>query len=770
MAIQYGKKTPLLVQFRPASFQRWRSLPVFGSWLDEFLLWLHEAQHYSLATVVVYLSRIPALVRWLRARRITSSSQLTLQHLQAARSHFVARHEATSAVVGVLERFLRTTGTVPEGQPPPLSPVEQELQNFTSYLCTTRGLAEKTIKNHRQKLRGFLKFLRFDRSPRSLQKLQPRQIEAFLRQSARTNNRFSLQHVVATLRTFLRWRHAQGFLSRPLHLQIDTPRVYRGEQLPRALPWHQVQGLLRSIDRSEPIGQRDFAMLYLVAAYGLRSSELVQLTLDDIDWQERTLRISQTKNRQPLQLPLTDEAANILIDYLRKTREPSVHRHLFLRIKAPRGPLQPTAVREVLAYRIRQSGLDLPPCGGHVLRHSFAMRMVRQGVSFKSIGDALGHRHIESTSAYIRLDLEALREAALAVPGPVPDRAPTLISPCQLPSIRGARRSLKLPKGFQSWLGPSIKRYLELKRSLGRIFRSEEAVLAHWDHFLHCLYPRSCGVRAQMFARWTNELTHLSTTGSRAHQRIVRNFLLFHARDHHRTFIPDPLTFPKPAPVVVPRLISEVEMARVLEAAQQLLPTAENPLRAETLRVGLILLFCCGLRLGELLRLKLSDIDIEQAVLSIRLTKFHKSRLVPLSPSVAEELKSYLQTRKQEKLPTAPETFLMWSQRRSPEVYGPGRLLSLWHRLCVSARVLNAQGHSPRLHDARHSCAVLVLQRWYAQGADVQAKLPYLAAYLGHVSPASTHYYLKLTPELRQAASERFHQLFAPLWATGGIA
>lgn len=731
---------------------------------------MHEAQHYTLATIALYLSRIPSAVRWLQARQITSAGQLTLQHLQAAHGHFIARHDATSTVVGVLERFLRTRGTVPEGQPPSLSPVEQELQNFTSYLRTTRGLADKTIRNHRQWLRGFLKFLRFDRSPRSLQQLQLRQIETFLRQSARTNNRFSLQHEVATLRTFLRWRHAQGLLSRPLHLQIDTPRVYRGEQLPRALPWHQVQELLRSIDRSEPIGQRDFAMLYLAATYGLRSAELVQLTLDDIDWEERTLRIRQTKNKQPLQLPLTDEAATILISYLRKTCARSVHRHLFQRVNAPRGPLQPTAVREVLAHRIRQSGLDLTPCGGHVLRHSFAMRMVQQGVSFKSIGDALGHRHTESTSAYIRLDVESLRDAALPVPDTAPGQAPALISPSKLPRIRGARLSLHLPKCFRSWLGPSLKRYLDLKRSLGRVFRREGAVLAHWDNFVHCSYPRRCGVRAQMFAQWTNELAHLSPTGSRAHQRIVRNSLLFYARDHRNTFIPDPLTFPKPAPVLVPRLISEEEMARVLGAAQQLLPTAENPLRAETLRVGLILLFCCGLRLGELLRLKLSDIDMERAVLSIRLTKFHKSRLVPLSPSAAEELKGYLKTRKQMKLPTAPDAFLMWSQRRSPEVYGPGSLLSLWHQLCVSARVLTAQGHPPRLHDARHSCAVLVLHRWYAQGADVQAKLPYLAAYLGHVSPASTHYYLKLTPELRQAASERFHQLFAPLWASGGIA
>jgi integrase len=511
-------------------------------------------------------------------------------------------------------------------------------------------------------------------------------------------------------------------------------------------------------------------MLYLAAAYGLRSAELVQLTLDDLDWQARTLRIRRTKNKQPLELPLTDEAATILIRYLREARPQSDQRHLFQRVNAPRGPMQPTAVREVLAQRIRQSGLALPPCGAHVLRHSFAMRMVQQGVSFKAIGDALGHRAIESTSVYIRLDVESLREVGLSVPAAGSSHPSTLLSPSKLPRIRAARPSCRLPKRLQSWLASAINSYLDLKRSLGRVFRSEEAVLAHWDHFLHRDYPHSRGVRPQMFMQWCQELAGLSPTGSRARQRIVRNFLLFYARDHRRTFIPDRLTFPKPAPVLTPRLISEAEMARVLAVAQQLPPTAENPLRAQTVRIGLILLFCCGLRLGELLRLKLSDIDTERAVLSIRLTKFHKSRLAPLSPSAMEELQGYLKVRRQKKLPTAPDSFLMWSQRRTPEVYCPGRLVSLWHRLCVSAGVLSAQGHPPRLHDLRHSCAVLVLQNWYAQGLDVQAKLPYLATYLGHANVASTHYYLKLTPELRQAASERFHRRFASLWTTGGIA
>lgn len=745
-------------------------MPIFGPLLDEFVQWMHDEQHYTLGSASIYLNVVPKIMRWLQPQQIRLLPQLTLQHLQAAHRYFRPRHHAISAAARLLERFLRAKGTVPEGEVPALSPVEVEIDRFAVYLRETRGLAEKTIRGHRQQLQAFLRFLRFDRGPSRLRQLQPRQIESFLRCAARTNNRFSLQHVVATVRAFLQWRHAQGLLARPLHRQIDTPRVYRGERLPRALPWTQVQALLQSIDRSEASGRRDFTLLYLAAAYGLRCGELVCLTLDDIDWQGRTLRILQTKTRQPLQLPLTDEAANILISYLRQARPKSAFRQLFLRMMAPRGPLHPTAVRQVMAHRLQRSGLNLPPCGTHVLRHSLAMRLMQQGVSVKSIGDALGHRDIESTWVYLRLDVEALREVALPVPAPVPGEPVTLVTARSLPRIRPARPSRDLPAHFHSRLAPSLQRYVDLKRALGRRWRVEVAVLGHWDDFLHREYPQAGRVRVDMFTGWTTELARLTPTGSHVYQRIVRNFLLFHARDYTGTFIPDPLSFPKPAPAVSPRLISEAEMARVLDAARQLPATPTNPLRAQTLRMGLLLLFCCGLRRGELLRLRLGDIENEQTVLRIRLTKFYKSRLVPLAPTVTAEMQQYLQQRRRMKLPMAPEAFLMWSGHWASEVYGATNLSATWHRLCVSTQVLTAQGFPPRLHDLRHSMATNALQRWYAQGADVQAKLPHLAAYLGHVSIVSTHYYLRLTPELRQAASERFHQRFAALFTVGGVA
>jgi integrase/recombinase XerD len=151
-----------------------------------------------------------------------------------------------------------------------------------------------------------LQFLGFDQNPDCLRRLEISQIEAFLHRCAKTNSRHSMQHVVATLRAYLRREHASGILPQTLHLQIDTPRVYRLERLPRAIPWNQVEALLCSIDRSEPHGLRDFTLLYLAAAYGLRSSELVRLTLDDIDWRGCSLMLAGRKNKHATRLPMTD--------------------------------------------------------------------------------------------------------------------------------------------------------------------------------------------------------------------------------------------------------------------------------------------------------------------------------------------------------------------------------------------------------------------------------------------------------------------------------
>jgi len=237
-----------------------------------------------------------------------------------------------------------------------------------------------------------------------------------VRQIAVRVSRATLQHSVAHLRSFLRWLAVHGQTPKGLDSQIDTPRVYHQEHLPRALPWETVRALLHSIDRTTALGRRDYAMLLLIATYGLRSSEIVALTLDDFAWRRGELRVPRRKVDGALTLPLTDDAGDAVLNYVRHGRPPLPTRVVFLRARPPAGVLKPTAVTEVFQTRARRSGLAIPFQGAHCLRHSLAVQLLREGVSLKAIGDVLGHRTVESTCMYLRLATEDLRDVPLSLP------------------------------------------------------------------------------------------------------------------------------------------------------------------------------------------------------------------------------------------------------------------------------------------------------------------------------------------------------------------
>jgi len=760
----------VIAQLLPKAHSVYQALPVFGGMVDAFTAWSHR-EGYTHGTIRNQLKDIKYLAHLFRRRGIQTLSALNAQHLEKAWRRYHKEKPNLGGTIRQVQCFLAEQGLMAVEEPTK-SPSDVQLDLFAEHLCDVRGLAKDTVLGHTRQLRAFLRFLRFDQTPSLLESLRITHIEAFLRHAARTNNRFSLQHVVATVRAFLRLQHAEGVIPQPLHLQIDTPRVYRLEALPRAWTWEKVQALLRSIDQSDAHGLRDFTIIYMAAAYGLRSGELVRLTLESIDWRHAVLQIAQTKTRQTLRLPLTDEAGDILQRYLRCGREPSERRELFLRIRAPRGALKPTAIHDILDSRVRRSGLDIRFQGTHALRHTFAVHLLRQGVPMKTIGDTLGHRDVESTAVYLRLAVDDLRAVGLAIPA-VAEPA-DLLPPGwdnDMPRIRPHVDCRHHPNtAFQSRWAASLREYLATKRALGRQYANEGKVLQDWDAFVFRFHPESTAPDAQMFHSWAEGLAHLTPTVHRNRLRIVRNFLLFHSRNHPVEFIPEVATFPRPSAHRQPRIVSEAEMARVLATAARLLPSPCNPLRAETARLSFILLFCCGLRRGELLRLKIAHIDQVQHLLRIEDTKFHKSRWVPMSNSVCEALQDYLRLRRRKRLPSEPESFLIWSRGR-PEpqaVYTATALSRIWQHLCLSTGVVDERGRPPRLHDLRHSFAVNALQRWYTQGDDAQAMLPHLAGYLGHVSPVSTYYYLQLTPQLSAAASQRFHTLCEPLFQHGG--
>ena len=313
---------------------------------------------------------------------------------------------------------------------------------------------------------------------------------------------------------------------------------------------------------------------------------------------------------------------------------------------------------------------------------------------------------------------------------------------------------MSTPRSLDSALGPTIASYVALKKALGRRFTTETAVLAQLDRFLVSERPGPDTLTPSSFAAWSLTLAHLAPTVRRDRMRIVRNLCLYLRRSDPGCFVPDPSGFPAPHAPRPPYIFSKEQIIRLLHDAANLRPSSTSPLRAEVFRLAIVLLYTAGLRRGELVRLVLSDYDPVESTLIVRESKFHKSRLVALSTDAACEVRAYLQARR--RLPHDPDAPLLISRSGGLRAYSGGGLRQGLRDLFCSADVRTPQGLLPRVHDLRHTYAVHALLRWYHDGADVQAKLPALATAMGHVSVASTAYYLAFLDPIAEAASDRF--------------
>ena len=405
----------MLLSLLPKAHQKFLCLPLLGPIADGFHDWL-AANSYAAGSRKHIIRMLPHVDADLRRHGVRGLSDLTHVLLHACWRRFIKVYPTQAGCVRSLERYLVTAGRITS---PGIETSETDVAKFLSckyanHLREVRGFADSTISQHRYTAQCFLDHLTARRV--SVGSIQPKNVETYIKQAGRRLSRASLQHEIAALRGLLRFLATEGKIRPGLDRQIDTPRLYRLEQLPRALAWETVRTLLKSIDTASPLGVRDYAMFLLIATYGLRASEIVSICLEDVSWRQRILHIHQRKTSSPLELPLTNEVASALVRHLKRTPPAAPYRRVFLRMRAPQGLLKPTAVTEAFQALVRKSGLNIPFHGPHCLRHSYAVHLLKNGTPLKTIGDILGHRSTESTSMYLRLATSDLREVALDVP------------------------------------------------------------------------------------------------------------------------------------------------------------------------------------------------------------------------------------------------------------------------------------------------------------------------------------------------------------------
>jgi integrase/recombinase XerD len=296
---------------------------------------------------------------------------------------------------------------------------------------------------------------------------------------------------------------------------------------------------------------------------------------------------------------------------------------------------------------------------------------------------------------------------------------------------------------FQSVLSACLEKFLQEKHACGYAYHEATRILRHLDKFLVHEGLAAYELPGCLARKWLAKKAHESARTHRQRITITRQFSRFLLRLGYSAYVPDSTLAARNPSTFVPRMLTDEELRRFFQAVDSLEPTARSPLRHLIMPEVFRLLFGCGFRVREVLKVRVRDVDLQQGIITVRQGKFRKDRLVPPALSLVNRLRKYA----------------AHFENRPPDAIffpGPGgrpyslrTIYGLFRQLLLQCGIPHAgRGKGPRIHDARHLFAVRTLRRWYRDGEDLDAKLPLLATYLGHQNLSGTQYYLHFTAEL----------------------
>lgn len=380
----------------------------------------------SASSAQQYLQWIGRFRRYCHALGLDEGAELSRDGVKRFQDWYTRSRKINTAHLGLASSSMRSLRLVHEvmGMPvPPWQPIECRpppvtavLRDYAAHLRQHRGNPEVTIRKKLDHVGKLFKHL--SRSGRSWRRLSLPDIDAFLIECASHYARSTTADIASTVRSFARFLLASGRIRADLADGVISPVQPKFARLRRALPWEDVQRLLRAVDTSTACGLRDHALLLMMSTYGLGAGEVIGLQLQDIDWSAGRLQMSRPKTGVNFVLPLLPPVAKVLARYLRHGRPPHTPtRHVFIQMKVPFGALTASsAVRHVLIKHAKVAGIQAPCLGSHVLRHSNAALQLDVGTKARVLSDLLGHRDPDSVSAYVRIATQSLREVSLPVP------------------------------------------------------------------------------------------------------------------------------------------------------------------------------------------------------------------------------------------------------------------------------------------------------------------------------------------------------------------
>jgi len=287
---------------------------------------------------------------------------------------------------------------------------------YTKWLVEYRNTSEVTIKKQLRYLSVFLDWLAHRQHTNALSQLSHDHVETFFLHYSSTHGAASREQMQSMLRLFLRFCFSRGY-TRDLSGAIPTLRSFTLTTVPRAIGEEDIRRILGHINRATPAGLRDYAIIQMLREYGVRSKQVRILRLRDVDWRRSEIDFPVMKYGKSVRLPLTPVVGESLLDYLEHGRPPSSDQEIFLSVMPPFGPLrQPAAISNIISRRASAAGVTSHTVGPHSFRHAFATRMLEEGQSLKAIADLLGHRRLQTTFIYTKVDFQSLSVVALEWP------------------------------------------------------------------------------------------------------------------------------------------------------------------------------------------------------------------------------------------------------------------------------------------------------------------------------------------------------------------
>ena len=391
---------------------------------------------FSRARIGDHLDHVEHFLMYLRARGMPAEGVTEAdlaRYLRAERRRFRDRHghgprsgSWTQREAMGINRFLAHV----QGRWPPPRPWVSDVEvwgrvvaDYARRLGDEGVLGDPSIALHCADAGRLLSSLPSADPRRTLTELTVPMLDHYLRDRTAGMQRSTARGHCVRLRRFLTFLHSAGLVPQDLSGSVLAPTRYRGEGIPSALAPEHVEALLAAArqERSST-GRRDYAMLMLLATYGMRAKEVRHLRLDDLDWRGERLQIRHAKTGHLTWVPLLADVGHALLTYLRHARPACADREVFIRATPPRGPIATSSALNSMLRR-RLAVLSLTPLGKHgphSFRHARAISLQRAGVPLKTIGDLLGHRSFSSTAEYLKLAEPELRAIALPLPGVSP--------------------------------------------------------------------------------------------------------------------------------------------------------------------------------------------------------------------------------------------------------------------------------------------------------------------------------------------------------------